>query len=121
MEEGARGKGGFLLNGEGEKSIERYEPTAKDLASRDVVRRSMNMKIREGRGCGAEKDHGYLQLSHLPNEMIHERLPGIAETANIFAGIDITSEPILVLPERRNLSRLGIPPYSRSKEISPGA
>lgn len=76
----------------------RYAPTAKDLASRDVVSRSMNMEIREGRGCGPEKDHVYLQLSHLPPEIIRERLPGIAETANIFSGIDITKQPIPVLP-----------------------
>ncbi len=78
--------------------MERYAPSAKDLASRDVVARSMNIEIREGRGCGEEKDHIFLQLSHLPKELIHERLPGIAETASVFAGIDITKEPIPVLP-----------------------
>lgn len=78
--------------------MERYAPTAKDLASRDVVSRSMNLEILEGRGCGPNKDHIHLQLSHLPREVIMERLPGIAETAGIFAGIDITREPIPVLP-----------------------
>lgn len=78
--------------------MERYAPTAKDLASRDVVSRSMNLEIIEGRGCGPNKDHIFLQLSHLPRDIIMERLPGIAETAAIFAGIDITKEPIPVLP-----------------------
>jgi succinate dehydrogenase / fumarate reductase flavoprotein subunit len=96
--EGARGEGGYLVNAEGERFMERYAPSAKDLASRDVVSRAMTIEIREGRGVGKKKDHIFLHLDHLDPKVLHERLPGISESVKIFAGVDVTREPIPILP-----------------------
>ncbi len=96
--EGARGEGGYLTNSEGERFMERYAPSVKDLAPRDMVSRAMTIEIREGRGVGPKKDHIFLHLDHLDPKVLHERLPGISETAKVFAGVDVTKAPIPVLP-----------------------
>ena len=118
--EGSRGEGGYLTNSEGERFMERYAPSAKDLASRDVVSRSMTVEIREGRGVGPKKDHIFLHLEHLDPKLLHERLPGISETAKIFANVDVTREPIPILPTvHYNMG--GVPTNLRTEVVQPKA